>query len=299
MSAFLLLLVCPLLGAVFSHMRWMPEQAHQGINAWVLRVAFPALLLERIPTLAWNSQLVFTAATPWLVLLGAVVLFPLLGRWVGWQRRSVGALVMCCGFGNTAFVGIPMILALAGQDALGPAMIADQLGSFLALSTAGVLLASIYAGDRVHLREIALRILRFPPFVALVAALAVRMLGGWPDMISEVLHRIGSTLTPLALFSVGFAFRFGALRGRLGLLGAGLAWKLMLAPLTALALATSVGIGGLPMVAGVMQAAQGPMITAGLIAQEHRLDPDLVTLMLGIGILLGFVSAPLWFLLIR
>ena len=298
MSAFLLLLLCPLLGAMFSRLRWMPEQAHLGINAWVLRVAFPALLLERIPTLAWESQLVFTAAMPWMVLLGAALLFPLMGRWMGWDRRSVGALVLTCGLGNTAFVGLPMILALAGPDALGPAMIADQLGSFLALSTVGMVLASVYAGDRVHLREIARRIASFPPFLALVAALVVRFLGGWPEMVSEVLQRIGSTLTPLALFSVGFSFRFTRIRGRLALLGVGLAWKLILAPLVAFGLAVGTGIGGMAMLAGVMQAAQGPMITAGLMAQEHRLDPELVTVVLGTGILLSFLTAPLCFFLL-
>jgi predicted permease len=50
---------------------------------------------------------------------------------------------------------------------------------------------------------------------------------------------------------------------------------------------------------GVLQAAQGPMITAGILAQEHRLDPDLASLVLGLGILLSFVTAPIWFLLIR
>lgn len=261
MSAFLLLLACPLLGAMFSRLRWMPEQAYLGINAWVLRVAFPALILERIPTLTWNSALVFTALAPWIVFIGAALFLPLLGRRMGWDRRSVGALVMTCGLGNTAFVGLPMILALAGPAALGPAMIADQLGSFLALSTVGMVLASAYAGDRVHLRQIAVRVLSFPPFLALVAAFGVRLLGGWPEVVSEVLHRIGSTLTPLALFSVGFAFRFGAIRGRMGLLGAGLAWKLLLAPLAALAVASGTGVGGMAMLAGVMQAAQGPMIT--------------------------------------
>lgn len=298
MSAFLLLLACPLLGALFARMRWMPEQANVGINAWVLRVAFPALILERIPSLAWNSQLLFTAAAPWIVFLGALLLLPLLGRALGWDRRSVGALVMTCGFGNTAFVGLPMVLALAGPAALGPAMIADQLGSFLALSTAGMIVVSAYAGDRVHALQILKRVASFPPFLALVLAVVVRIFGGWPEAVSELLHRIGSTLTPLALFSVGFVFRFGAFKGRLSFLGVGLAWKLLLAPLVAIAFAMSAGVGGLPMIAGVLQAAQGPMITAGLMAQEHRLDPDLVTLMLGVGILLSFVTAPLWYLAI-
>lgn len=299
MSAFLLLLVCPVLGWVFARRGWMPGGAHAVINAWVLRIAFPALVLEQVPRLSLDASLIFAAAAPWIVVLGAAVFIPLVGRAAGWSRASVGALVLTCGLGNTAFIGLPMIQALAGPGALGPALIADQLGSFLALSTVGVVLASAYAGDRVQPRELALRLLRFPPFLTMIAAFIVRELGGWPEPVSVVLRRLGDTMTPLALFSVGLVFQFSALRGRVGLLAAGLGWKLVLAPAAALAVALAGGFTGQPALAGVLQAAQGPMITAGILAQEHRLDPPLVTLVVGCGILLSFVTAPLWYLLLR
>lgn len=300
MSAFLLLVACPLLGWVFARRGWMPGGSHAVINAWLLRVAFPALVLDQVPKLHFEPSLLFAAAAPWVVIGGAALLIPMVGRRLGWSRSSIGALVLVCGLGNTAFVGLPMIQALAGPQALGPALIADQLGTFLALSVAGVMLAASYAGDRLELREVVQRLLRFPPFLALIGALAVRFtLGGWPEPVSSVLHRLGDTLTPLALFSVGLVFQFGALRGRAAYVAVGLAWKLVLGPLAALALAFGLGISGMAVTVGVLQAAQGPMITAGILAQEHRLDPDLASLVLGLGILLSFVTAPIWFLLIR
>lgn len=299
MSAFLLLIACPVLGWVFAQRGWMPPHSHAAIHAWVLRIAFPALVLEQVPRLSWEPALMFAVASPWIVILGAATVIPFVGRRLGWDRASIGALVLTCGLGNTAFIGLPMIQALAGTQALGPALIADQLGSFLALSTAGVVLASVYAGDRVDLREVGLRLVRFPPMIALAAALFVRLLGGWPEPVAVVLHRIGDTLTPLALFSVGLVFQFGALRGRTSFVAVGLAWKLVLAPLAALLVALVSGASGLPMMAGILQAAQGPMITAGILAQEHRLDPQLVTLVVGLGILLSFLTAPIWYLLLR
>lgn len=299
MSAFLLLITCPFLGWVFASRGWMPAGAHAAIHAWLLRIAFPALVLEQIPRLSWEPALLFAAAAPWVVVIGAALFIPMMGRVLGWSRGSVGALVLTCGLGNTAFVGLPMIQALAGPQALGPALIADQLGSFVALSTIGVVLASMFAGDRVQARELLLRIARFPPIIAMVVALGVRQLGGWPEPVEAVLHRLGDTLTPLALFSVGLVFQFSALRGRGQLVAVGLAWKLMLAPLAVVSLGWVGSVGGMPLMAGVLQAAQGPMITAGILAQEHRLDPELVSLVVGLGILLSFFSAPLWFLLLR
>lgn len=300
MSAFLLLITCPVLGWVFARRAWMPAGTNAVINAWLLRVAFPALVLEQVPRLHMDSSLLFAAAAPWVIVGGAALFIPMIGRRLGWDRSSIGALVLVCGLGNTAFIGLPMIQALVGPQALGPALIADQLGSFLALSTAGVMLAAGFAGDRLEAREVARRLLRFPPFLALLAALAVRYaFGGWPDPIASVLHRLGDTLTPLALFSVGLVFQFGALRGRTLHVAVGLAWKLVVGPAAALGLAFALGLSGLAVTVGVLQAAQGPMITAGILAQEHRLDPELVSLTVGMGILLSFATAPLWFLLVR
>lgn len=298
MSAFLLLIACPVLGWLFARRQWMPEGGHAAINAWVLRIAFPALVLDQVPRLVWEPALLFAAAAPWVVLAGALVVIPVIGRAAGWDRATVGALVLTCGLGNTAFIGLPMVQALAGPQALGAAVIADQLGSFIAVSTAGVILASVYAGDRVNAREVIQRLTRFPPFFALIVAVIVRQFGGWPEPVSVVLHRLGDTLTPLALFSVGLQFQLGALRGRGHMVLTGLAWKLVLAPLAALLLALAAGVGGVPASAGILQAAQGPMITAGILAQEHRLNPELVTLVVGLGILLSFVSAPLWWFLV-
>jgi predicted permease len=41
-----------------------------------------------------------------------------------------------------------------------------------------------------------------------------------------------------------------------------------------------------------------PMIGASIVAMEHELDPPLLTLMVGIGIPLGFLTLPVWFWLL-
>jgi malate permease and related proteins len=42
-----------------------------------------------------------------------------------------------------------------------------------------------------------------------------------------------------------------------------------------------------------------PMITAGIIAVDHDLNPALVTLMIGIGIPLSFLTLPVWCWVLR
>jgi predicted permease len=44
----------------------------------------------------------------------------------------------------------------------------------------------------------------------------------------------------------------------------------------------------------VFEAAMGPMIGASIVAMDYELDPPLVTLMVGIGIPVSFLTLPAW-----
>jgi len=44
----------------------------------------------------------------------------------------------------------------------------------------------------------------------------------------------------------------------------------------------------------IFEAAMAPQIGAAIVAMDHDLDPPLVTLMIGVGILLSFLTLPLW-----
>jgi predicted permease len=299
LSAYVLLLTCLGAGVVCARYALMPVNTPAVLNAWVLRLALPAVVLVQIPALEFDPQLIIPALAPWLVFLGAVVLFPLLGRRQGWDRKTVGCLILTAGLGNTSFVGLPLVEALAGRAGMGPAVIADQLGSFVALATGGVYVAASYSGGRARLGDVLGRMLRFPPFGAVVLAFAIALLiGPLPKLLADVLHRLGDTMTPLALFSVGLQFRLGDIRHHVPTIAAGLAWKLLAAPLIVWSAILLIGARGLAPQVAVLQCAMAPMITAGIMAQEHGLSPRLSNTIVSVGIVVSFFSVPLWWFVV-
>jgi malate permease and related proteins len=293
MSALLLLFACLVLGMIVARWAKPPAGTVQGINWWVINVALPALVLDLIPRVTFDATLWFPVAAMFIVFFGAWLLFGLLGRWLGWSRGRIGALTLVCGLGNTSFMGYPMIQALHGQAGLSLAVVADQLGTFLLLASAGVMVASIYAGRSASAAVIVRRILTFPAFLALVAGIVAGLSGGWPAVLHGVLGPLGETLTPLALFSVGMQFQFRLGKGQGDALALGLGWKLLLAPFLCWLLARACGIGGLMMTVSVLQAAMAPMISAAILADEYELDPQLANAVLGAGILLSLLTIPL------
>lgn len=298
MSSFALLLGALLLGKLFAQRQWMPSHAPAVLNAWVIRIALPALILVQIPRIEFAPELAFAAFGPWVVALGACVVIPLIGRALAWDRGRTGAVLLTCGLGNTAFMGLPMTQALFGPQAIGTAVIADQLGSFMALSTLGVIVAAVFSGQAIKAGAITRRVLLFPPFGALIVALLVALTPGWPEWLDIVLNRLAETLTPVALFTVGFQMRFGDAWRLRQPIAAGLAWKLLLAPLCVLGFGAAFGIGGELRDVTVSQSAMAPMITAGIMAADARLEPPLATAMLAVGITLSLVTVPVWFLVL-
>ncbi|MFL5345351.1 MAG: AEC family transporter [Hyalangium sp.] len=290
-----LLGVCLVLGVLARRSGRFPPQTAVVLNSFVLAVALPALVMHVVHKLEFRPGLVAAAVSPWVVFLGAVGFFRWLGPRLRLGRASTAALVLTGGLSNTAFVGLPMAEALLGREGLAVAVVVDQLGSFLVLATLATMFAARASAGEETLSASALmrKVVVFPPFVALIIALVLRP-WAFPDWLDALLERLGSTLTPLTLFSVGFQLQLQGIRSRAGALALGLGYKLVLAPAL-----VWLGLWALPVVpivrqATLLQNAMAPMVSGAILAAEHELDPELSALMVGFGIPLSFLTVFLW-----
>jgi predicted permease len=212
------------------------------------------------------------------------------------------ATAACCiltaGLGNTSFVGFPLLKALYGQEALQYAILADQPGSFLLLSTFGLGLAARYRRAAASGPPVWKKLLRFPPFMAFGMGLLLIPVG-LPAILKPLLEPLAATLTPLALLSVGLQWQPGRGHFSRRALALGLVYKLVAGPLLAWLLLRALGLsGGLMFEVAVLEAAMAPMITASIVAAEHELAPSLAYQMVGVGIPLSLVTVLLWYLLL-
>jgi malate permease and related proteins len=299
MTNIILLVVCFGAGIFLHKTGRFPAATPTVLNGFIIHVSLPALALLHIHRLHLDTSLFYTAAMAWWLFGAGFIFFRFMGRLLGLSAGTTGALILVGGLGNTSFVGLPMIEAYYGKEFLGVGLIADQLGSFLVLSTVGIFVATVYSSGDVSPRQMARKILLFPPFQALVLAFLLIPVP-FPEWLTTILQKLGDTLTPLALASVGFQLRLSHMRGELKPLSLGLLYKLVLGPaLLTLLYVGLLGGGGKVMQVTLFEAAMAPMITAGIIAVDHDLNPPLVTLMLGIGIPLSFLTLPVWCWLLR
>lgn len=293
-DAFALVLAMLALGYLFQRLRVLPESAAQTLNLVVLYVCLPAAVLRHAPRLEWSTALLGVIAVPWLLLGATVLLVGALARVLALRRDQHAVLLLAVALGNTSFLGYPLSRALIGEQALPYAVVYDQFGSFLILSTFGLWVLARFSGDvPPRSREIALQILRFPPLWALLLGLTA-MPAAPPEWIAGALERLADALLPLAMLAIGLSVRFVLPREELKPLAAGLALKLALMPALAWLLAPLLGLHGDMARATVLEAAMPPMITAAALAIAHGLAPRLAAALVGYGLLLSLLTLPLW-----
>jgi predicted permease len=299
MNNYLLLGACFLLGILLHRLRRLPDNAAATLNGFVVHISLPALTLAYVHGLHPDVALILPALMPWVLFGIGCGFFWLVARALSLSRPTTGALMLTGGLANTSFVGLPMIETFYGQRFLGLGILIDQLGSYFVLSTLGILVASLYSsGEGVSARTVIRKIALFVPFQAFVLALLLSPFE-YPAWLDELLKRLGATLIPIALVSVGYQLRPSHVRGKALPLAIGLFFKLVIGP--ALILLLFVGVlpnRGQVLSVTVFEAAMGPMIGASIVAMDHELDPPLLTLMVGVGIPLSFLTLPLgWRLL--
>lgn len=300
MSNLILLFVCLIIGIVLKKSKIISENFHTSLNAFVINISLSAFSLYYISKIELNSSVIYPVLVVWIGIFAAILFFAGLGKIFGWKSSLIGALIMCAGFGNTSFVGIPLVQAMYGEEGLKTVMLVDQPG-FVALSTVGILVANFYSGSKDSLLKHLSKILKFPPFIAFVIALLLNIFSiEIPKDFDEVLMKLGATTVPLALVSVGSQMQWKKIEKKEGFhLFIGLLFKLVLLPLIILVIYKYIfHQNGDVIDICILEAAMAPMITAAIIASAHDLEPKFCNLMVAVGIPLSILTVGIWHLLL-
>lgn len=288
MLAVLGLLAC---GVLARRTGALPDGTATVLDRLVIVLALPGLVLAKVPDLELGASTLVPIGVAWGTLLLLIGLVAFLARLRRWSPTTTGTMLLCVPLGNTSFLGFPAVEALLGADHLGPAIVYDQLGSFLAVATWGSFVAARWgSGAAPTVASVSRRIATFPPFIALVVAVAARWTG-LPGPVADVADLLGGMLTPLTMLAIGLRLRIPE-RAALPTVATGLGLRLAVAPAAVLGVALWSGASGIVWEAAILEAAMPPMVTAGILAIDAGLDERLAAALTGGGILVALATLP-------
>ncbi|MBK7060712.1 MAG: AEC family transporter [Rubrivivax sp.] len=196
-----------LCGWLAAQRQVLPESAIPGLNAFVLYFALPCMLFRFGAGTPLLQVLNPTILTVYLLVAALIVGFTIAvtrGGEIGLKDASFGALVAV--FPNTGFMGVPLLVALLGPAAAGPA-ICTLTADLIVTSTACLALAEAQ-GTRgqglAAVRRILLGVAKNPmPWSIALGALFSAM--GWAlsGPVDTVVRMLADAASPVALFTIG------------------------------------------------------------------------------------------------
>lgn len=202
---FFALVLC---GYVAARQRLLPLDAIPGLNTFVLYFALPCMLYRFGAGTPIAQLLDGVAASVYLacaLLVVAGVVWASRNPRIGWNDAAFGALVAA--FPNTGFMGVPLLVALLGAQAAGPAILTILIDMVITSSLCIALSRMDVAG--VHGAEVAAKnalkgvaLNPMPWSIALGAAASALQV----EPIRPVAQTIGmlaDSASPVALFTIG------------------------------------------------------------------------------------------------
>lgn len=295
--SFLLIVGFIFIGWIAKRNDWLSDTHISSLNNYVIWICLPAIALLKLPLLDFKWSLLFPALMAWFLLPFLVLIILLLARGYRWERNVIGCLLMLVCFGNTSFVGFPIIQAFFGKDALAYAVIYDQIGSFLGLAVIGNLIIAAYASDEQEKStnsalRLLTKVLTFPPFVAMMFAILSQ---GWylNSMTTQWLSVISMTLVPATMLLVGAYFNLKLESNLRAPLFWGLTLKMLVAPFIAFLILKISHQQQLSAQVTLMEAGMPPMVTASILAIRAKLAPQLAAVAIGYGIILAVIVMPI------
>ncbi|MBB1318023.1 AEC family transporter [Shewanella sp. SR43-4] len=298
-----------LLGSIVQKLRFLPADTDLILNQFVYYIAFPAILLivlaeTRIEDIIqWGFIGGFSLA---MVITYALVIA--VSLWRKPKQQAVAAMrALNATFGNTAFIGIPLLSLLfpGNKIALVAAAIASLLSVFMfAFALVSIELASRDKKSTDHAIVIMANALCKNPIVLgsvigiSLSALHITL----PESLALVLHQIGNTSSPCALFAIGMVLA-KALRHQsfakmfsLGLI-IELSFinllKLFVQPLIAFGLLKFFGVEHQLLIMGVLLAALPTAASVYLLAERYQINANGSAQGILYGTLITFISLPI------
>lgn len=291
METFALIIVSILIGYVINLKSVFAKNTPIILNQFILYISLPAMMFLQIPKLTVSFDIVIPVVIAYGVMAFSALFIFYISKLLEFSREVTGSLMLVGVLGNTSFVGIPVIQAYFGESALPYVLIYDQLGSFLVLSTYGTFISVYYSReDNVDIKAIAIKIITFPTFIALLMSLF--LIGTtFNPVITSVLSSLASTIIPLALVSVGLQLKFKLPREDMKPFATAIGVKLLLAPMIAICIAYVFSWESEVANVSIMESAMGPMITAGAVASMTGLAPRLSSAIVGYGIMISLFTS--------
>lgn len=303
-----------LIGYLMQNTHWFGERFASDISKLIMKIALPASIFTSVISHLSSSQLSSFAGGLLIGGLAVVISYSAafcLCRALKVRRGRRGIFINTFANANTVFIGMPMNLALFGEEAQGYFLIYYVLNTISTWAFGSFLITGDPMEGNVSKekqdRKGAWKQILSPPLIAFFIAIVLVLLNvSVPAPITTTTQYLGNLVTPLALIYIGIVLcnaGLKSLRFEKDTVAA-LFGKFMVAPAAMILVLTLAACFGYVMPDAerntlIMQSAMPALTVQPILANEGKGDVQYATGLVALSTILFIAVAPVMMLIIN
>lgn len=193
------------LGVLFSHFFRERKQIRNYINKYLIYIGLPLLVFvsfHKIQDMPLGKYVIISLLAGLVMIMGAYLLI----RTFAMPGKDKASLLLCSAYGNTAYLGIPVLYAIWGDVGSVVATV-FTLATMPLRYSLGLFLAHSYTKRKNKLKEF----FKLPFFWVLLGAIGLSYV---IPLVPKPVEVVASASTALALFIVGTSMSFSSISWR-------------------------------------------------------------------------------------
>lgn len=294
-------------GFLLKKMGILTKQHAEGMSSLITNVTFPCLIIVsmqmefsmEILANCKNAIIIFA-----MVIGAAMLLAKIVSDKAKLPATQSGVFAFMLMFGNTGFIGLPVLSGLFGKEAVLYGALCDAVYNVFMFSIGITLMKPKSAGNsKIEVVKLTLKESLNPCFFGLVIGLILFIFKiNLPDIIGGPMEAIGNITSPLAMIVIGSHL---AEMNMMELFKAKHAYvvcllKLMITPLIALVLVKLIiGTGSLLASTIVIEAAMPVAMCSVIFSEQYKMDVDFAVKGVMLTTLMSIVTIPIFAILLQ
>ncbi|MDD6311047.1 MAG: AEC family transporter [Firmicutes bacterium] len=294
-------------GFILGKMKLLNDTHTEGMSGLLTNVTYPCMVIAAMQ-MEYSSQVMRNSIYVVIIFLAVGLIAMGVSKGVAKTLRlgsdKSGTMAFMMVFGNTGFMGLPVINGLYGQQGVFYAAICDSSIGILMFTLGIMLIKQAASGDSRMSASDVIKGFANPCFISVIIGFAFYAgQASIPEIIAEPLGMIGSATSPLAMIVVGVHLSKCKFKDifadKLGWVAAVL--KLFITPLIALVILKIIFMvsGGMDSsqflfaAAIVLESAMPCAMFTVILSEQYRADTSLATHGVMLSTILSAVTIPI------
>ncbi len=284
---------------------WFTEDSIGLISKMVNNICLPTFMMSNIVANFTHDKLIELSRglpVPFISMMLGYFASMFLARAIGVPKNRQAIFQICVAFSNTIFIGLPLGIALFGEEGAPYVMVYYMVNTSLFWTIGMHDLATGSGEDLPWLSWKSIKKVISPPLLGFATGVVMVLLGlQLPQPIFKAFHYIGSMSTPLAMIFIGIAIsKTDWNEIHLGKdLVFGMLGRYFVCPLLVIALLPFFDLDPMMQKVFVIIAAMPAMTNISIVAKNYGGDYKYAAMLISVSTVLAIIMIPFYMWLIH